>query len=215
MATAVATTKKAKAPVKATPKAEEQEAPAKPAKARIGMDEQEIENAVAGILEVRAEAGSEDQESLTTRDEKNRPKGRPLGVTTGLPILGAWCYIFQENEKAPERPNRTGRPGDGKMTDKQISDWMNNEFPGRNTPAFNHPAGCRLDYNRGRFTKSITPKLTSQRYDEAAEVIPPGTRGGRKAEAEAEGEGEEQAAPAKAAPAKPATNTVKRGVVRR
>ncbi len=56
-----------------------------------------------------------------------RLNGHPIGVTTGLPILLAWCYIFQKNEK-----NAT----DEKLTDEEISDWMKEEFPGRRTPDF-------------------------------------------------------------------------------
>lgn len=165
-------------------------------KNRVSMDEDEIRAAVEGYLAVREERGTPDQEALTAKSGNGRNAGRPIGVTTGLPILGAWCFVFQQNEKAPNRAFRNGdRPGDGKMTDEQISAWMHDEFPGRESPAFDHPQGCRRDYNSGKFTKEFKPKTPSQRYGPDAQPMPAGASRAKK------NEGAPAAAPAAATPA--------------
>lgn len=127
---------------------------------RNSMSDEERAAAVRGELQIRSTKGDKKQDALGATDESGRPAGRPLGVTTGLPILGAWCYVFQENEKRSK-----------KWTDAQISEWMKKEFPGRNTPAFDHPHTCRRDYNLGKFTRGATPKTQSKRYDEKGNVL--------------------------------------------
>jgi hypothetical protein len=158
-------------------------APAAPPKARVALTEDELQALVNGELQPRDNKGTADQESLGTTDEKGRPKGRPIGVTTGLPITAAWSYIFQVNEKQPVNE---------KWTDEQISGWMKEEFPGRATPAFDHPAGCRADYNAGKFSKGVAPTLQSNQYSADGQIVAPRQRGVKAAPAE------ESAAPAPA-----------------
>jgi hypothetical protein len=177
-----------------------------PPKSPASATEDEINAAVLGELNPRSTKGTADQEGLTKKTESGRNSGRPLGVTTGFPILLAWCWIFQQNDKAPDNPVklRDGKPvvGTGKMTDEQISAWMKSEFPGRDTPAFDHPQGCRRDYNNGKFTKLQKPKIESQRYGPDAAVI--GPRAGRAGKNEGTPAPAPGNAPAKAAVAKPA-----------
>lgn len=210
---AVATPKKpatappaAAAPVEAAP--EETKAP----KARIGLSQDEVDQIVAGNVPSREVVGTADQESLGMTDAEGRPKGRPIGVTTGLPICAAWCAMFIWNEQ------RSGGADDPKWTDEQISNWMKSEFPGRNTPAFDHPAGCRKDYNAGRFTKGVAPQVQSSQYDASGNVVVGRTRGAKVEEAPAEVAPAPAAPPApkaapKAAPAKPAVPVAKPAAV--
>lgn len=141
-------------------KAKKEKAPPKP---KIGATEAELAAAVAGNLKPRDEKGSKGQESLGLRTgDDSKPVGRPIGLTTGLPILLAWCYIFQQNQKATKAQRKT---------DEQISKWMKAEFPGRKTAAFDNVNGCRIAYNGGRYTKEVEPKVQSQRFDENGEVV--------------------------------------------
>jgi hypothetical protein len=155
-----------KAPVtKKTPAAE----PAEP-KVRVSASEEEIAAAVAGNLEPRETVGDKRQESLTAVSENGRAKGRPLGVTTGLPIMLCWCYVYQQNEKAAPKD---------KLSDEDISAFMKSEFPGREVGVFEVGGVqyCRRLYNSGRFTKGTQPKTQSHRYNAEGQVDDP-TRGG-------------------------------------
>lgn len=160
---------------------------------RTSASEEEIAAAIAGTLKARAEGGSKKQESLTALSENGRHKGRPIGVTTGLPILLAWCLAFQENSKTA---GQSKIPGLGRKSDEAITKFMKSEFPGRDTPAFDHPAICRNDYNKGRFTQNQIPKIVSERYGEDGSVVSNRGTGASKSEPKAA---------AKAAPAAKAT----------
>lgn len=134
----------------------------KPKNVGTAASSEELADAIGGRLKPRELKGSKNQDSLTAATESGRPKGRPLGVTTGLPILLAWCYIFQTNEKAPK---------DQKYTDEEITKWMTKEFPGRSTPAFNHPGRARREYNEGKFTRGTPVVRQSKPYDKDGNVI--------------------------------------------
>lgn len=166
-----ATPATAKAPAKgpakapAAPKAQaaaKAEKKPKAEKLDKGSYAEELADAIAGRLKPREQKGSKNQESLTAETESGRPKGRPLGVTTGLPILLGWCYIFQQNEKAPKEQ---------RLTDEEISNWMKKEYPGRDTPAFDHPARARREYNEGKFTRGTAPVKPSRPYDKDGNVL--------------------------------------------
>jgi hypothetical protein len=186
----------------AQPAAEEAPATPAPKKDRVSLSEEEIQDAVNGVLNPREVVGDANQEGLTKVDDRGRPAGRPIGVNTGLPILGAWCLAFQENEKDPaqnpQSPTDTESiiSGLGKAPDTAITAFMKGEFPGRNTPAFDHPQSCRNDFMAGKFTKNIKPKFVSSRYDDQGNIIPPGRR-----TAQPEAPAEPEPAPAAPAPA--------------
>jgi hypothetical protein len=188
--------------------AEPAPAPA-PKKDRVSLSEEEIQQAIEGVLNPRDVQGTADQEGLTKLDERGRPAGRPIGINTGLPILGAWALAFQENEKLPaQNPQAPTEEesliaGLGHAPDSAITAFMKAEFPGRQTPAFDHPQGCRNDFNNGKFTKGMKPKWTSNRYDDNGTVVPPGRRGTDAGAAPAEPPAPAPAAPAPA-PAAPA-----------
>lgn len=203
------------APVQPAAPAAAEQAPATPApkKDRVSLSDEEIQDAVNGVLNPREVVGDTKQEGLTKVDDRGRPAGRPIGVNTGLPILGAWCLAFQENEKLPAaNPNAPTEDesiiaGLGQKPDTAVTAFMKGEFPGRNTPAFDHPQGCRNDFMAGKFTKNMKPKFVSNRYDEAGNIVPPGRR---TAQADAPAE-PEPAAPASApAPAAPARAPARR-----
>jgi hypothetical protein len=173
VATAVAKTPVAKTPAKAvkapakTPKAAAS-APAAEPKERMSATDEEVAAAVAGTLAPRKSKGSTDQDSLTSRSENDRPTGRPLGISTGLPIMMAMAYVLQQNEKAPQNK---------KLTDEQIKEWFQSEFPGRDSKVHDNIQYCRRLYNAGRFTKGTPPKTPSNRFNEKGEIDNP-TRGG-------------------------------------
>jgi hypothetical protein len=120
-----------------------------------GLSEEELSAAIEGNLKPRETTGTAEQEMLGKTTETGRPIGSPLGVTTGLPIFGFWCWLFAKNEKLPMSE---------RLTDEQITDAVRGEFPGRNSEVFNHIPGIRRNYNNGMFTKGTPPKVQSHRY---------------------------------------------------
>lgn len=156
--------------------------PKAPKRSPVSATDEEVQAAVAGTLEPR---------ETPTEEQITAASGRPIGKTTGLPIALGWCLMFQENEK---------REAAEKWTDDQISAWMKEEYPGRETKAFDQPGGCRLLYNSGRFTKGLAPTVKSVRYDENGAPI---VRGSKAAPA-----AEEPAAAAPAPVAKPVAKKV-------
>lgn len=155
--------------------------PKAPKRSPISATDEEIKAAQEGTLEPR--------ETPTAEALAATENGRPIGVTTGLPIAMGWCFMFQNNENLPTNE---------KWTDEMISQWMHSEYPGRETKAFDQVGNCRVLYNGGRFTKSIPPKVKSQRYDENGAPIARGPKVAAEAAPEAVAP-----APAPAAPAKP------------
>lgn len=134
--------------------------------------EEEIKAAIAGTLAVRSSRGDRNQPELTQTGTNKMPVGRPLGTSTGLPLFMAICYVFQQNEKATKAK---------KLTDEQISEWLRHEFPGRNTAYFDRVQETRNYYNRGKYTRSVPPRLKSHRYDSGGtEIDPSYTRQSRR-----------------------------------
>lgn len=203
----VATVATPAAPVAKAPKpAKEPKAPKepKPPKERLSASEEELQAAIDGTLTPRDRKGDAAQESLGGTGENGKPKGRPIGVTTGLPILLAWCYIFQYNETLKEAFDANPKKNPAPWTDEQIAAWMKEEFPGRATAAFDNVNGCRNSYNKGNYTRMHEPKIQSKRYDETGAI-----QVGRTPKAAGEGEVVEEAAPAAPKPPKAVAKAAK------
>lgn len=131
------------------------------------VTEQELIAAVDGTLKPRAKHGDPDQQQLRLVGTNAMPVGRPIGITTGLPIFMAWCYIFQQNER---------KPRNHKMTDEKITAWLQAEFPGRSTGYFARVQEIRWKYNHGWFTREMEPVIQSHRYDSGGAIIDPKPR---------------------------------------
>lgn len=156
---AVATKASKKAASKETTK---EKTPAKPAeRSPNSATEAEFAAAVEGTLKPRPEGGKRSQDSLTAKGEDDKPSGRPLGVTTGLPIRMYWCLLFQQNEKAPKAK---------KMTNEQIAAAMKKEYPGRDSAVFDSVAYVRRQFNQGILTRGMKPKYESHAYDAEGNV---------------------------------------------
>ena len=80
---------------------------------------------------------------------------RPVGKTTGVGVNATWVLIFQKNEKLP-----TAR----KLTDAQITKFMQFEFFGRNSKVFETVSVVRGRYNRGLLTRGKVPTIQSKQY---------------------------------------------------
>lgn len=188
MATVISkgTTKTAAAPKAAKPKAAAKPAKvAKPKEPSAASSPAELAAAIEGTLKPRSEKGTSSQSTLKQIGKHKRPSGRPLGTSTGLPISLFWCYIFQQNEKAPKA---------NKLTDDKIRTLIKKEFPGRASNAFDAISTWRHKFNLGGFTRGSAPKLKSKRYDEAGNEFSAASARGRKP-----GKKGTTAAPAKAA----------------
>jgi hypothetical protein len=146
---------------------------APPKRERIGSlnaaTSAELIAAVDGNLKARKTKGTLDQPALRTIGKNNMPVGRPLGITTGLPVFMAICFVLQENERRAI-----------KRTDQQITEWLAKEFPGRNSNYFESAQMMRTNYNSGRYTREIVPSLQSHRYDSGGTMIDPTPGRGRK-----------------------------------
>lgn len=90
--------------------------------------------------------------------------GRPVGKTTGLGIQDAWVHVFEQNSKAKKAD---------RMTDDQISAWMHNEFPGRESKVFDRVQSVRTKYNKGGLTRGVVPSIQSVPYDAEGNVSEP------------------------------------------
>jgi hypothetical protein len=126
--------------------------------------EREIKAAIRASLRPRRKPGSAKHPDLGRIGKNGMPVGRPLGVSTGLPIYMAICYVFQQNEKAKKRR---------KLTDYRIAEWLRHEFPGRGTAAWDRVQEMRKKYNAGAFTRGYVPKHPSHRYDSGGEITDP------------------------------------------
>ena len=134
------------------------------------MTEMELLAAVNGKLKPRTSKGDKDQDSLRQVAKNGMSAGRPLGVTTGLPVYMAICYIFQENER---------RRHEKKLTDAEITEWLKKEFPGRDTNYFARMQWNRCRYNTGILTRGMIPSIQSHRYDSGGAMIDPTPGRGR------------------------------------
>lgn len=131
---------------------------------RVSATQAEIMAAIKGKLQPREEKGHKRQTQLVQRGRNDVPVGRPVGITTGLPIFMAICYALQQNEKADKAM---------KLTDQQIAEWLRLEFPGRGTDYWNHVQEMRKQYNNGRYTRNQRPIVKSHRYDSGGTEIDP------------------------------------------
>lgn len=125
---------------------------------------EEIQAAMLGKLQARNIRGNRQQTKLVQKGRSGVPAGRPLGTSTGLPVYLAIVFTLQQNEKAPK--NR-------KLTDQKLAEWMRSEFPGRDTKFWDGIQNMRTNYNIGKYTKGMIPKLQSHRYDSGGECIDP------------------------------------------
>lgn len=93
-----------------------------------------------------------------TRSSKVKAKrtGRPVGKTTKVGIIQTWVHIFEKNEALPKTK---------KLSDGEITKFMQSEFPGRKSKVFETVNTVRSRYNRGILTKGKVPKVQSKRYD--------------------------------------------------
>lgn len=116
--------------------------------------------------EKRAALAAKHPEKLV-REWNERCGGRVRGVTTGLGVEAAWCYLFERNAKAPVAD---------RMTDAQISAFLKKEFPGKKgrenkpTSVFEADAvqATRSKFNRGAFGEGYKPEKPSQPWDGTA-----------------------------------------------
>jgi hypothetical protein len=152
----------------------------KPARPKISATDEEIMALCAGKLNPRDYKGTAQQDALTQVSEDGKAVGRPLGVSTGLPIQLAFGYMFQENQKVASACRIKGL---GHATDEKCSAWIKREFPGRGAGTFDNIAYCRRYFNNGQGTKGNKPKWTSDRFDDNGAAMAPGTRGFSKKEA--------------------------------
>jgi len=128
--------------------------------------------AVKGKLEPRTVKGKKSQTDLARTGVNDMPVGHPLGVTTGLPVYMAICYMFQQNERA-KRQRDLGNDKAEVLTDKQLSAWLKSEFPGRKASYWDKVQFLRYNYNHGFFTQKVTPEVVSHRYDSGGQCIDP------------------------------------------
>lgn len=87
---------------------------------------------------------------------------RPVGATTGLGVIAAWVHIFEKNQKAPKAK---------RMTDEQITAWLNQEFPGRDSAIFGRVQSVRARYNSGGLTGGTAPAVASTPFDATGSVV--------------------------------------------
>ena len=181
------------APAKTEANGTEEEEPKKkaPPKDPKSLTIEEIDAGIEGTLEMREKKGDTEQLGLSGAQGVRGPTGRPIGLITGLPIQGAWLYLFGENNHAPEKPakidQKTGLavPGSGKMTDEQLSAHMKADFPGRTNKTFDNVNGARRVQQVGQATGGKPLNYVSYMYDKDANVIT-GKKKKEKAEAGAE-----------------------------
>lgn len=82
-----------------------------------------------------------------------------VGATLGKSIKDTWIYLFEQNEKLPANK---------RLSDKEITDFLYKEFPGRNSAVFKAVSSVRSKYNRGGF--GFVPKTPSKPYNEKAKT---------------------------------------------
>ena len=85
----------------------------------------------------------------------------PVGVTSGVGVNETWIRVFEKNEQVDEKD---------RLTDEQISQFMNSEFPDQDAKIFGRVEIARGRYNRGGFHKKdksgkvVRPKVHSKPY---------------------------------------------------
>ncbi len=121
----------------------------------------------------------------------SKSKGRTLGLGVGE----TWVALFKKNASAKKAD---------RMTDEQITAFLNKEFPDRQSAIFGNVQGVRGKYNRGGF--GDTPSTPSVPYDKDGNPVE--VRRGRKPSGDSP-------APKKGTKVKAATKKVVRRVVKR
>ncbi len=102
--------------------------------------------------------------SASRSSKPTKPGGkRAVGKTTGVGVEATWVHVFANNAK-------------NKMTDPEITKFMNSEFPGKKSKVFGMVQAVRHKYNKGGFAKGVAPKVQSHRYDDAGAITDPGTK---------------------------------------
>jgi hypothetical protein len=136
------------------------------------MTREELQRALLGTLGPRDVSRRSPDAGKPTgyEDALGRKAGRPLGKTTGLPIFGAFCYVFQENQKPP---GKCAIKGLGRALDERISEWLVKEFPSRDSMYFEDVKPMRSMYNRGLLTRGLVPRVKSTRFDFDGKILTP------------------------------------------
>lgn len=88
--------------------------------------------------------------------------GSRTGATLGLGVCATWAAVFEKNEKV-KRSKR--------LTDDQIAEFMQSEYPDRTSSNLTKVQSNRSCYNKGVFTDDEPPKVQSNRYDDDGEVV--------------------------------------------
>lgn len=90
----------------------------------------------------------------TRANKEKKTPNRATGKTLGLGVQATWAKVLKSNSSA-------------KMTDAQITKFMNTEFPGRKSAVFDRVQHVRAQYNRGVFSEDgKAPAVASFRYGE-------------------------------------------------
>lgn len=95
------------------------------------------------------------------KKEKAVPKGPPSGRTSGVSVSRTWVQVFESNATVDEAE---------RLTDAQISEFMEGEFPDLNADSFKRVDIARNKYNRGGFNKDkkgnpVRPKAHSEPHE--------------------------------------------------
>lgn len=91
------------------------------------------------------------------------------GVNTELGVIECWIALFLENEK---RHARGGKPLP--RTNPEITKFMINEFPKKDSAIYRYPNKAMYRYNRGlMYTGMKKPKIKAYRYDSKGRRVPP------------------------------------------
>jgi hypothetical protein len=91
-----------------------------------------------------------------TQSHPKKESKRLVGKTSGVGVQGTWFQIFEDNEK---RSLKT------KLSDADITKFMNSEFPSKHSEVFKHVSGVRRKYNLGLFGK-ISKKSIQKEAEE-------------------------------------------------
>lgn len=67
---------------------------------------------------------------------------RPIGLTTGVGIEKTWGQLFESEEAKPTAKRKS---------DKELTEMMNKEFPGRNSRVFARVSEVRTKWRNGKF----------------------------------------------------------------
>lgn len=109
------------------------------------------------------------QKKKSSPKQKPAGKAKPvIGTTSEVAVNATWIACFEKNEQVGEAE---------KLSDEQISAFMQAEFPGLDATQFKHVNIVRGKYNRGglrRKDKSgrlVRPKIHSKQYSGLGQVL--------------------------------------------